>query len=208
MSDNDKPRPNARLAGLTPDQREVAWLNCEQMSLKEGVLWLKAQYGIETNTKGLSAWLRKLRAQKSLDEYLDRLRFTKEQALIIGNACQSAAAFDRANTVVISQLVFEELQKKPADRNEPRLIEMIRLSLQAGEQDIKKKSVNLQQHKFQFDSAGAVRRHFNQLKEIEDGPGDETEKINQVRLLLFGERPDITDFSDARPVSPEKEDPA
>jgi len=193
------------MSKLTPEQQEAAWLHCEYVSLPEGVLWLKSQFNLTTSRSALSNWLRRRRAKNSLDACFNRLLDTREQALLIGKLFRSATKITVANSVLISQAAFEELQKKSEDRDDAKISTLMRLALQAKEQEIKEKVVALQAHRLQFDAAKVVHRKFKELKDIDDGDGDEATKIEKVMLLLFGERPDVTDFSEVGPDLPEKE---
>jgi hypothetical protein len=70
----------------------------------------------------------------------------------------------------------------------------MQLAIKARDQEIREQTVMLQARRFYFDASKAVLREADKLEEINKGPGDEREKIDKIILLLFGERPDVTDF--------------
>jgi hypothetical protein len=191
MSATDKFHPRPQWSRLTPEQQEAAWLHCEYVSRNDGILWLKDQFSLDINVAALSAWLGRRRARRSFRACIDRVRLAREHALLFEKVIGPAIGITAANSLLIAQTVFEELQKESEDRDCAKTSAMMRLALQA--------------YRIHFDAAKEVRANSAALKVIEEGAGNEAEKIKQVMLLLFGERPDVTDFSDDRPDFPEEE---
>jgi hypothetical protein len=191
MSATDNFHPGPQWSRLTPEEQEAVWLHCEYVSRKDGLLWLKDQFSLDISLVALSSWLGKRRARRSFRACIDRVRLAREQALLFEKVIGPAAGITAANSFHIAQIVFEELQKKSEDRDYAKITAMMRVALQA--------------YRIHFNAAKEVRANSAALKVIEESDEDEDAKIKQVMFLLFGERPDVTDFSDVGPDLPEKE---
>jgi hypothetical protein len=174
-------------------------MHCETVSIQDGVLWLKTEFNLQTSSSALSTWLRRERARRSMAERMERLLLAREQALLVGRTVGNATGITAANSVLISQAVFEEMQKEPILRDQKKLTELMRLCLAARDQEIKEKVLALNHSRFQFNASKAALQHAKKLQEITEGGGDEREKIEKVMVLLFGEEPTGAD------PAPEKE---
>jgi hypothetical protein len=203
--DYSKPNSNARMSRLTLDQRDSAFLHCETVSIKNGVLWLKTEFNLETSSSALSTWLRRERARRSMADRRQRLLLTKDQARIVGKVFQSATSITVANSVLISEAVFEEMQLDPGLRDQKKLIELMRLALAARDQEIKESALALNIDRFRFNGSKAALKYRKELKEIGESDEDETEKIKKVILLLFGEEPTGIDTPSAPSAPSDKE---
>jgi hypothetical protein len=146
------------------------------------VQWLKEEKRIELSTQALGNWLRMKGNEKAYVATLERIRDNSHRATLVTNVFGAAASLTDASNVMIAQVVFEELNKKPEERDEKRLAQFMKLALQG-------RSVSLARERFQFDAAKRAREHAAELQEINEGEGDETEKLEKAMILLFGEEP-------------------
>jgi len=183
-----KVRPDSKLGMLTAEQREAVFAHCEKVTLEEGTAWLKEQFGVELSVSALCTWLRKKRDDQAAAEQLERIRDNRDRALLMGNVVKTAAELTDANSVLFAQAIFEEFLKPVEKRDESRLTKYMSIALKA-------RSVELAYNRFHFDASRRALGCAEKLQEINEGDGNEQEKMDQVIRLLFGEEPANTTFA-------------
>lgn len=122
-------------------------------------------------------------------QQLDKLRDASNFATLVGKAVGTATEINEANSVLISQIVFEEMRKPAGERDEERLVAYMKLALQAWAQVLRSRAVDLGYNRFKFDAAKRARECVKELREIDEGDGDEREKIEKAMVVLFGPKP-------------------
>ncbi len=175
-----KPSAAGKINQLTREQREATFAYCDNVTLKQGVLWLKQEFNLDTSESALSAWMRRQRATSPFALRLESLRQLNEQIILVRKIFRAVTGISAANSVLIAQVVFEELKKKEEDRDEKRVVELMRLVLRARDQEIREKAVTLR---------GAKRAAGKPAPDTDATAGDEQEKIDKVMLTLFGPEP-------------------
>jgi hypothetical protein len=170
-------------------------LHCERISREEGVSWIKEQFNIDLSASALGIWLRKRRIDANFALHLESIRDDTERARLVAEVFGAAATLTKANSVLIAQAVFEEFRRPAAERDEKRLTQYMNLAL-------KGRSVDLAYDRFYIDSARKASEHAAEIQKINDGEGDETEKIQEVIRLLFGEEPENTTFQPEPAATP------
>jgi len=189
-----KPRGDARLNQLTQGQQDRVVAHCEGVTLAEGVKWLKAQFNIKLTDICLSRWLKRQRLNVVVQARLTRIQDARDNATLMGKAIGSAAEFTNANFVLIAQAVFEELLKEEDDRDEAKLASYMTMALRAQGNDLKDRTVGLSYKRFYWDKSKTALKHAPELIRISESDADEDAKIEKAMLLLFCEKPEITDF--------------
>jgi hypothetical protein len=182
-----KARPDRKLASLCLQEQQAIFIHCRELSLNEGVAWIKAQYGIQLSQSALASRLRKHREDDVIGARLEAIRDDSERALLVGNIVGAAATISEANTYLFAQAIFEEFRKPQEQRDERRLVNYMNAALKA-------RSVHLAYERHQFDAAKQAMKCLTKLQEIQAGGGDEQQKIEQAVKVLFGERPENTTF--------------
>jgi hypothetical protein len=177
-----KVRPDCILGMLTKEQQEVIEAHCTKLKVEEGAEWLRNEMKIEVSGNALATWLRKRQAEKAFAARLEEIRKSSECATLVANEVGAAAVLTEANIVLIAQVVFEELNKKPEERDEKRMAQYMKLALQG-------RSVSLAYDKFYFDAAKTAEERASELQAIREGDGDEREKLDKVIEILFGVKP-------------------
>jgi len=185
-----KIRPDSKLGMLEPAQRDAVFLHCEHITQKEGVLWIKEQFNVDLSASALGIWLQKRRIDANFALHLESIRDDNERASLVAEVFGAAATLTKANCVLIAQAVFEEFRKPAAERDEKRLSQYMNLAL-------KGRTVDLAYDRLYIDCAKKASKHAAEIQKINDGEGDETEKIEEVMRLLFGEEPENTMFEGA-----------
>ena len=95
-----------------------------------------------------------------------------------------------ANSVLISQAVFEEMQKDPSERDQKKLAELMRLCLIARDQELREKKLSLEQNRFRSNSSKVNPAHRKQSDKPEITPEEERVKVERAMLRVFGPEPD------------------
>jgi hypothetical protein len=177
-----KTRPDSKLGMLEPEQQDQVYAQCGGLTLEEGVQWLEAELKIKLSRQALSVWLKKRRLEKAMEPRIDKIRETRDSAILIGKVVGAAAAITDANIVMITQAVFEQLMKPEGQRDEKLLAEYMDFALKARGQDFTAE-------RFRFDIARKVRENSAEVEKINRGDGDEREKTQKAIELLFGLEP-------------------
>jgi hypothetical protein len=190
-----KTRPDCKIGMLRPEQQAAIFAHCEGVSLEEGAVWLKGEFGVSLCSHNLGTWLRKERIRQSIAPHLDAISDDRDRALLIGEVIGSATTITKANSVLISQAIFEEFRKPAGQRDQKYLAQYMGLALKATEQELKARSIDLGYDRFHFDTAKKATECAAQLQKIDEGGGDEREKIQKAIVVLFGERPSNTEIA-------------
>jgi hypothetical protein len=191
MNDKTNSRSKSPLGGLDAAQRDALAEYCAHASLADGLRWLEAQFGIKiASTSTLSRWLHKHRILKSIESQLALISDDSERATLIGKLVGAAAALTDANIVLVAQAVFEELRKPAEERDEKRLAQYMTFAIRARAQNLTARSVDLAYERHRFNAAKRAMELAADLQQINQGGGDEREKIEKAIVLLFGEAPD------------------
>lgn len=190
MPQSRKIRGDSLLNQLPLDQQVEVFARCESATLDEGVKWLKTQFDITLARQNLSVWLKQQRLDLAAAARLKEIRQARDCSRLFSKVLASATELTETNSVLIAQAVFEELMKEEKDRDETRIVKYMAVALKARENEIRGKSVSLAGSRFRFDASRAALMKAARLKEIDQGPEDEREKIEKVMLLLFGPKPD------------------
>jgi hypothetical protein len=186
MIDNRKIRADSRLSQLTAEQQDDVITHCESIKLEDGVAWLKATFNLTLSEMGLSRWLRKHRALRSVAARLQQIQDARDQATLIGKVVGAATDITDANVVLIAQAVFEELLKPPSERDEVKLSHYMALGIKVNEQNLKTRAGNLAYQRFHFDVGRKALAFASQLQRINESGVDERAKIEEAMVLLFG----------------------
>jgi hypothetical protein len=189
-----KTHPSCKLSKLTPEQQDMIFAHCGTAPLEEGAAWIKKEFAIDLAGNNLGRWLHRQRLQRALEPRLAHIRDMSDCATLVRNILGAATELTEANIILVAQIVFEEFSKPVAERDHERLVQYMKLVLQARNQDIRNRSVDLAYERHHLDVATLATRHAAQLQEISAGEGSESEKIKEVIKLLFGERPSNTTF--------------
>lgn len=190
---------------LTPEQQEAIFAHCDTAKLRESVQWIQAQFNITLSDVCLSRWLRKQRIHKSMDLRLEDIRDDRDRAMLIGNVVGAAAEITGANSVLFAQGVFEEFRKPASERDEDKLASYMTIALKARDQELKARTLELGIDRFRFDAAKKAREKAAELQKINEGAGDESEKVAKAVRLLFGEAPRA--IGSMTPSDPSAEEP-
>jgi hypothetical protein len=184
-----KLHPGNVLGRLTRAKQELLYKECEKLTVKNAIVWLKEEHALEVNETALSRWMSKRREDLEFINRLQDIRDDRDKAGLVGGILGAAAEFSEANCVMISQAVFEELRKEKEDRDEVRLMKLMELALKADRS-------GLARTKFQYNAVRLARKHATELVEINGSNEDEETKIDRAMILLFGEGPsgDVTEL--------------
>jgi hypothetical protein len=194
-----------QLDRLTAEQQEHVYAHCKELRLRDGVAWLKEQFAISLAESSLRLWLRKERVRRDIAARLDKISDARDGARLISAAIGSAKEITEANLVLLAQAAFEEFLKEPEQRNAKLLGEYMAFALRARDLELRGSANELAREKHYYDLAKKSLEYVEQLKGINDSDDDERAKIDKAMVLLFGERPEITDFRDMGTELPEKE---
>jgi hypothetical protein len=187
-------RTEKQLDLLTPQQQEQVFAHCEPIRLRDGVAWLKTEFEITLAETRLRIWLRKERVRKNIEARLDKICEARDGAKLIAGAVRSASEITDANLVLLAQAAFEEFLKDPEKRDAKLLAEYMAFALRARDLELRGSANQLAREKHYFDLAKKSLEFVDQLRAINDSPDDERTKVDKAMVLLFGERPDVTDF--------------
>lgn len=189
-------KKRGNLDKLNPTDQDLIFSHCNPAgtTLAQGVLWIKDTFNVKISENRLSVWLRHRRVELSNAARLESLRNTRDSAILIGKVVGSATGITVANSVLISQAIFEQLSLPEEERDEKRLTSYMQLALKARDQEIRESSLALQTDRFQFDAAAAALKKAGDLQQINQTGGDELAKVEAAIKVLFGERPAVTDF--------------
>jgi len=130
---------------------------------------------------------------------MESLLLSREKAAIMRKIHSGATEMTVANSVLISQAVFEEMQKDPSGRDQKKMVELMRLCLTARDQELREKKLSLEQNRFRSNSSKVNPAHRKQSDKPEITPEEEREKVERAMLRVFGPEPP------AFYVPPEKE---
>jgi len=205
QSSPHKRPPGKQLDQLSTQQQEQVFTHCDAIELCDGVAWLKTEFDITLTEAGLQMWLREERLRPGMQPRLDKIGEARDGARLISKVLGCAGEITEANVVMLAQAAFEEFLKKPEERDSKLLAEYMVLALRARDLDLKGSANRLAREKHYYDLARKSLAYVEKLKSINDSAGDERAKVNRAIVLLFGERPDITDFRDAALAVPEGE---
>lgn len=190
MNDNTNSRSRSALGTLDAAQRDAVVAYCAHASLADALRWLEAQFGIKiASTSTLGRWLQKQRILKSIESQLALISDDSERATLIGKLVGAATALTDANIVLVAQAVFEELRKPAEERDEKRLAQYMTFAIRVRAQNITARSVDLAYERHRFNAAKRAMQVAADLQQINQGGGDEREKIEKAIVLLFGEEP-------------------
>jgi hypothetical protein len=184
-----KPRGDASLNRLTPEQQDEVMAQCESLTLLEGIAWLNTQFNIELSDRALSRWMTRKRKEATASTRLIDIKTARVHSRLIMKATESATEITAANVVLIAQAAQDELMKEAKERDETRLAKYMSVALRARDQEMRNIALSLAETRFRFDASKAALREAARLQEINQGPEDEQEKIEKVMLLLFGPEP-------------------
>jgi hypothetical protein len=143
-----KTRPDSRLGILKPDQQELVFAACKDLTLEKGVPWIEEHLKIQVSAPALSRWLKKKREDKAHLERFDKIRDASEHATLIRDAFGTGGEITDANIVCFTQAVFEEFTKDDGNRDEKRLVRYMDLALKARDQELKARGIELGVEKF------------------------------------------------------------
>lgn len=102
---------------------------------------------------------------------------------------QSPGQFDLATLDAIKQRAYELSESPGADPKDVKAILM--LVLKARDQDLQERQLAFDREKFQWDAAQACLLRLPELKAISADKGlNETQRVEQIRLKLFGVLPE------------------
>jgi hypothetical protein len=186
-----KPRPESRLQRLTPQQQDTAFAYCQTTSVRDAVRWLKEQFNLTLSKSSLSRWLQQQRIERSMAAELAELRDNQQGALLITDVAGASTPLTVANSVLFANAVFNEFRKPPAERDENRLVRYMDLALKARDLEIRASAVQLAAERFRFDAArktpGQPGAGFP--ARTADHLADESKRLEEATILLFGEPP-------------------
>ncbi len=167
---------------LTPEQRDAAFAHCQDISLDEGVRWIKESCHVLIGKSALGEWLREQRIERSMAAELAALRDNQQGASLVNDAASGATPLTVANSVLFANAIFAEFRKPDGKRDENRLIRYMGLALKARELEIRERAGQLSIMRFRHGIGKETAKR-------EEDPVDEQAKIDKVMLTLFGPEP-------------------
>lgn len=182
-----KPKSNSVIEAMPQNQRDQleAWLFEENISYKDAVKRLLADFEVRAVESSVGRFYQRC-AQLRM---LDRIAQSRSSANAVVEKFQANPAdMYSALTQMVGQIAFEKAMGGEFDPE--MLFNFTKIVMTARKQDLEAQTLALSRDKFQFDVAKAVRKHLSELQENENRSDlDDDQKMEQVRLRLFGEKP-------------------
>ncbi len=196
-----KPMPAAtRLKQLPEESRDRIFAMLNEKSYAECVKAVESDFGIRCSEKALRSFRDWHFAQRRLDNlgrFIENTQAayqkmnpaaSKEQIREMGIALFMAEAANSGDSEGFYQLANLELAERTAKTKAE--IERQKLELSKRRADTTDEALKLEREKFEFDAAKACLAKLPELKTISGNSRlTETEKVQQIRLKLFGELP-------------------
>lgn len=184
-----KKRSDSVIDGLPEGQRKQIeqWLCEENLSYADAQKRALADLGVRLSSSSLAEFFQECQQRRMLD----RIAASRESANAVLKKFQENPADMYAVLVnIIGQSAFEASMK--GEKLDPKLVfNFTKLVMHAKKQSMEEADLKLQREKFEFDAAAACLKKLPSLKVIAQKTGlDQKEKINQIRLQLFGAAPE------------------
>jgi hypothetical protein len=184
-----KPKANSILDALPPNQREtlVRWLFEENLGYAAAAQRLWQDFSVRCSPTAVANFYQRQAGQ----QMLDRIAASRSNAnLVVEKLMQNPADTMAAMLGMIGQIAFDKAFQSGKDLDVETIAEFAKLALLGRKQEMDAASLQLQRDKFQFDAAKAALAQLPALRKIaSDKSLDETGKLEQVRLKLFGVLP-------------------
>jgi hypothetical protein len=180
-----KTRADSILDNLPANQQEAVerWLFEENLSYKDAAKRLHEDFNVRCSVSSLSEWYQR-RAQQRM---LDRIAASANTAnAVITKFEENPADTYRAVLNMVGQLAFEQSLKEEKSVDVETLFNLTKLLIANRKEEVRAEALGLMRDKFQFDAAKACLEHLAELRQIASTRAPQTDKISQVRQLLFG----------------------
>lgn len=178
MTDARKPRGDSKLKTLPPKRQEQIAEHALGHNLAETVAWL-ADDGLKTSVRALSDFL---------SWYQLRARLARNQTVVetlMETLRREDPHLNPDQLFSIGQNLFAGLA---IESHDPDVwVGTQRLALEQRRQELARENLRLQRDRFEFDAASACLEKLPELRAIAASGLDQSAKIEQVRLKLFGE---------------------
>lgn len=178
-----KTRSDATLLNLPDDQQAklAEWL-LNGTPYHEARVLVEKEFGL--SLKSLDPFKNFWRevCQPALLARRFRARSTAEQRA--EEAKRNPGQFDAATLDAIKQKAYELSEQPDASPKDVKAILM--LVLKARDQDFQERQLAFDREKFEFDAAKACLASLSELKLISTSKATQDEKVQQIRLKLFG----------------------
>jgi hypothetical protein len=187
-----KPDPRSTTAKMSPEQREQLekWLFDEQLSYLKTIERCKDAFGIEVPMTGIRNFYRHNQQQRTVRRLAESTKFAK---MFEKKFAKNPKKIYHALLNIVGQAAFDEMLNAPEGGTPDmgRVHHAMDL-LEAAQKDLREDDkLVFDREKWEFDATEACLKQLPELKVISDTPGiSYKEKIQQVRLRLFGTAPD------------------
>lgn len=185
-----KPRSDAKLLNLPEEQQAklAEWLLSGMPYHAAKALVERPApdgFGLSVSLHALSSFWAEVCAPLLLNR---RARAVSTADAVAEEAGRQPGRFDAATIDQLKQKAFELSISPQADPKDVKALFM--LVLKARDQTLEERRIELDKDKFEFNAAEACLKHLPQLRQIaSQAAASDTEKIQDIRKLLFGTLP-------------------
>ena len=185
-----KPNSNAKALQLSPAQREKlsAWIVDENMSYEDAAKRATEEFKTPISVKSVRTFYQIASQQAMLDRIVSSRKKANE---VVAKFKENPADIYNALLETAGQIAFDKATEGKGELDAETIFNFTKLVMNGRKQAMDAETLALAKDRFQFDAASACLKHLPTLRAIASKQGvDNKEKINQIRLALFGAAPE------------------